>query len=89
MRTTAILLLVGTVLASQPGPDYLAVQSFSAAANNANSVRLSATPMARFHASPMTRISSLNSRIGANGIRDGDLQKRSVYKSSTKRIEHA
>jgi hypothetical protein len=41
--TTAILLAVGTVLASQPGPDYLAVQSFSAAANNANSVRLSAT----------------------------------------------
>jgi hypothetical protein len=41
--TVAVLLLVGTVLASQTGPGYLAVQSFAAAANNANSVRLSAT----------------------------------------------
>jgi hypothetical protein len=39
----AVLLVAGTVLASQPGPDYLAVQSFSAAARNANSVQLSAT----------------------------------------------
>jgi len=37
------LTLAGVVIAAQPGPSYLAVQSFSAEAQNANQVRLSAT----------------------------------------------
>lgn len=39
----ASLTLTGVVIAAQPGPGYLAVQSFSAETQNANRVRLSAT----------------------------------------------
>jgi len=39
----AVLLVAGGVLASQPGPDYLAVQSFSAESRGVNAVQLSAT----------------------------------------------
>ena len=42
----ASLTLTGVVMAAQPGPGYLAVQSFSAEARNANQVRLSATAQA-------------------------------------------
>lgn len=42
----ASLVFTSVVIAAQPGPGYLAVQSFSAEAQNANLVRLSATAQA-------------------------------------------
>jgi hypothetical protein len=42
----ASLVFASIVTAAEPGPDYLAVQSFSAEASNANKVRLSATAQA-------------------------------------------
>jgi hypothetical protein len=44
--TAASLVFTSVVIAAQPGPDYLAVQSFSVEAPNANLVRLSATAQA-------------------------------------------
>ena len=42
----ASLVATGVAMADQPGPDYLAVQTFSAQAQNANVVKLSATAQA-------------------------------------------
>jgi hypothetical protein len=51
---TASLVFASVVVAAQPGPDYLAVQSYLAEAPNANLVRLSATAQSDIptHADP-------------------------------------